>query len=90
MHNEELILKQNYIPLLEIWAQYLNSSLPDPGNQLCTDDMLGMNAHNSLFIFHQYYHLFRSGPMPHNANLAVKGIEGLGAYSMLSKSLGLW
>ncbi len=27
-----------YIPLLNIWGTYLNASLPDPGDQLCTDD----------------------------------------------------
>jgi len=31
---------QPYWNLTEIWAQYLNSSLPDPGNQLCTDDFV--------------------------------------------------
>ena len=29
-----------YANLLETWAQYLNSTLPDPGNQLCTDDFV--------------------------------------------------
>lgn len=28
---------QPYWNLLESWAQYLNSTLPDPGNQLSTD-----------------------------------------------------
>jgi hypothetical protein len=31
---------QPYWNLMEIWAQYLNSTLPDPGNQLCTDDFV--------------------------------------------------
>jgi hypothetical protein len=31
---------QPYWNLTEIWAQYLNSTLPDPGNQLCTDDFV--------------------------------------------------
>jgi hypothetical protein len=31
---------QSYWNLMEIWAQYLNSTLPDPGNQLCTDDFV--------------------------------------------------
>jgi hypothetical protein len=29
-----------YWNVMETWAQYLNSSLPDPGNQLCTDDFV--------------------------------------------------
>lgn len=29
-----------YGTVMEIWAQYLNSTLPDPGNQLCTDDFV--------------------------------------------------
>ena len=29
-----------YWNVMEIWAQYLNSTLPDPGNQLCTDDFV--------------------------------------------------
>jgi hypothetical protein len=28
--------------LLEMWAGYLVASLPDPGNQLCTDDFEGV------------------------------------------------
>jgi hypothetical protein len=31
---------QPYWNVMEIWAQYLNSSLPDPENQLCTDDFV--------------------------------------------------
>jgi hypothetical protein len=31
---------QPYWNMIESWAQYLNSSLPDPGNQLCTDDFV--------------------------------------------------
>jgi hypothetical protein len=31
---------QPYWNVMDIWAQYLNSSLPDPGNQLCTDDFV--------------------------------------------------
>ena len=29
-----------YWNLLDIWGHYLNDSLPDPGNQLCTDDFV--------------------------------------------------
>ncbi|CAF1640713.1 unnamed protein product, partial [Didymodactylos carnosus] len=57
-----------YSDLLQIWANYLNESLPDPENQLCTDDF--------------------EGPSPHNANLAMKGIIGLGAYSIILKYQG--
>jgi len=56
---------KKYELLLKQWGNYLNSSLPDPGDQLCTDDF--------------------EGPSPHNANLAAKGIVGLGAYSKLIK-----
>ncbi len=31
---------QPYWKVMETWAQYLNSTLPDPGNQLCTDDFV--------------------------------------------------
>ena len=57
-----------YGPLLKSWAEFLNATLPDPGNQLCTDDF--------------------EGPSPHNANLAAKGILGLGAYAQLLEALG--
>jgi len=33
-------------PLLRIWGDYLTASLPDPGNQLCTDDFEGPSPHN--------------------------------------------
>jgi len=35
-----------YWPALATWAQYLNVSLPDPGDQLCTDDFEGPSPHN--------------------------------------------
>lgn len=31
---------QPYWKIVDAWAQYLNSTLPDPGNQLCTDDFV--------------------------------------------------
>ncbi|KAK8789943.1 hypothetical protein WA158_006723 [Blastocystis sp. Blastoise] len=59
---------KNYWPLLKKWADYLVKFLPDPGNQLCTDDFMGAS--------------------PHNINLAIKGIVGLGAYAELMKVKG--
>lgn len=35
-----------YWALLRTWADYIISSLPDPGNQLCTDDFEGPSPHN--------------------------------------------
>ena len=32
--------------LLAIWGKYLLESLPDPGDQLCTDDFEGPSPHN--------------------------------------------
>jgi hypothetical protein len=42
--NDTAFLKP-YSNLMEIWAQYLNSTLPDPGNQLCTDDFVCIILH---------------------------------------------
>eukprot|EP01113_Clastostelium_recurvatum_P010788 TRINITY_DN1541_c0_g1_i1.p1 TRINITY_DN1541_c0_g1~~TRINITY_DN1541_c0_g1_i1.p1 ORF type:complete len:751 (-),score=154.96 TRINITY_DN1541_c0_g1_i1:88-2193(-) len=56
-------LVSNYWTLLHNWGEYLLSSLPDPENQLCTDDF--------------------EGPIPHNSNLAGKGIIGLGAWAQI-------
>jgi len=36
----------NYRPLLQIWGDYLVQNLPDPGEQLCTDDFEGPSPHN--------------------------------------------
>ena len=38
---------QQYRRLLETWAQYINISLPDPEQQLCTDDFEGPSPHNA-------------------------------------------
>jgi hypothetical protein len=59
---------KDYWPALKTWADYLVSALPDPGNQLCTDDF--------------------EGPSPHNVNLALKGVVGLGAWSQLLSYAG--
>lgn len=80
---------QPYWNVLETWAQYLNSTLPDPGNQLCTDDfvcnfLLALKRKEYIDIFS----CFQEGPSPHNCNLALKGILGLGAYAILLNSTG--
>ena len=31
---------------MKIWGDYLITVLPDPGNQLCTDDFMGPSPHN--------------------------------------------
>ncbi|PRP85660.1 hypothetical protein PROFUN_06494 [Planoprotostelium fungivorum] len=49
-------------------SSYLGGILPDPDNQLCTDDFLG--------------------PMPHNVNLAAKGILAVDGYAGFLKNLG--
>jgi len=36
----------NYWNLLDSWSNYLNKSLPDPEDQLCTDDFEGPSPHN--------------------------------------------
>lgn len=36
------LFSPHYDDLLELWASYLVSVLPDPGNQLCTDDFEGV------------------------------------------------
>ena len=59
---------ENYKPLLATWANYLNASLPDPFDQLCTDDF--------------------EGHIPHNANLAIKGVVGISAYAILLSYMG--
>ena len=35
-----------YWPVLNTWLDYIIASLPDPGNQLCTDDFEGASPHN--------------------------------------------
>jgi hypothetical protein len=35
-----------YWPILKTWADFIVDSLPDPGNQLCTDDFEGRSPHN--------------------------------------------
>lgn len=59
----------HYFPLLTSYAEYLVTALPDPGNQLCTDDF--------------------EGPIPHDSNLALKGIIALDCFAYISKALGM-
>ena len=41
-----MAVQKNCRDLLKTWADYLASSLPDPGDQLCTDDFEGVSPHN--------------------------------------------
>ena len=66
--NNDVSYLKPYWPALTPWANYLNISLPDPGEQLCTDDF--------------------EGPSPHNVNLALKGILGLGSFALLLNANG--
>lgn len=70
LHQElrDLAYLQNFWPMLDDWADFIVESLPDPGNQLCTDDF--------------------EGASPHNANLALKGILALDAYSTVLNDKG--
>ena len=80
---------QPYWNVMELWSQYLNSTLPDPGNQLCTDDFV--RSPPSAGLSHRRNEprtLSQEGPSPHNCNLAVKGILGLGAYALLLNASG--
>eukprot|EP00475_Leptophrys_vorax_P006325 TRINITY_DN1389_c0_g1_i1.p1 TRINITY_DN1389_c0_g1~~TRINITY_DN1389_c0_g1_i1.p1 ORF type:complete len:693 (-),score=223.12 TRINITY_DN1389_c0_g1_i1:34-2112(-) len=66
--NDASFIPDRFWPLLETWAQFLNATSLDPGNQLCTDDF--------------------EGPSPHNANLALKGMEAMAAYALLLRLKG--
>jgi hypothetical protein len=46
MNASQLAYLKPYWPLLRSWGDYLISNLPDPGNQLCTDDFEGPSPHN--------------------------------------------
>lgn len=66
------------MPLLRGWADYLIASLPDPGNQLCTDDFeVATCLPASLLLAADSVMLIGvirvQGPSPHNVNLAAKG-----------------
>jgi len=45
--NDYSWLFPRYQKLMDLWAAYLISSLPDPGDQLCTDDFEGPSPHNA-------------------------------------------
>jgi len=45
-NNLDEIMPQ-YWPLISSWGTYLVSTLPDPGDQLCTDDFEGPSPHNA-------------------------------------------
>uniref|UniRef100_A0A1X7UG98 Glutaminase n=1 Tax=Amphimedon queenslandica TaxID=400682 RepID=A0A1X7UG98_AMPQE len=46
LQTKNLTFLDPYWPLLTIWADFIVASLPDPGNQLCTDDFEGPSPHN--------------------------------------------
>lgn len=46
LQTKNLTFLDPYWPLLKIWADFIVASLPDPGNQLCTDDFEGPSPHN--------------------------------------------
>ncbi len=48
---------QPYWKVMETWTQYLNSTLPDPEKQLCTDDFV-CNFLSVLERTHRYILLF--------------------------------
>ena len=43
----DVLYLEPYRPLLDMWANFLNITLPYPGNQLCTDDFEGPSPNNS-------------------------------------------
>lgn len=46
LQNKNITFLAPYWNLLKIWADFIVSSLPDPGDQLCTDDFEGPSPHN--------------------------------------------
>ena len=69
--------------LLRTWADYLVFSLPDPGDQLCTDDFEGPSPHNVNLALKVSQSLSILS-LPWFA-LYLQGIVALGAYSYLLK-----
>ncbi|KAJ9448877.1 Glutaminase A [Diplonema papillatum] len=47
MQQQNVTWLEPFWGLLDMWGEYLISALPDPGNQLCTDDFEGPSPHNS-------------------------------------------
>ena len=43
---------------MEIWGNYLAASLPDPGDQLCTDDFEGPSPHNVNLAAKVYHYVY--------------------------------
>ena len=43
---KNLTFLEPYWSVLKTWADYIVASLPDPGDQLCTDDFEGKSPHN--------------------------------------------
>jgi hypothetical protein len=67
-HRKSKVDLSAYWKIYVQWADYLISALPDPENQLCTDDF--------------------EGPIPHDSNLALKGILGISSFAQMCQNRG--
>jgi len=65
---EALKWLEPYAYLLSIWGEYLRNNLPDPEDQLCTDDFEGPSPHNA--------NLAAKGIIGINAYSILLGLDG--------------